>query len=562
MVLRDSSSSHFEQNCSDGDFPKGKVFIVGAGIGGVEYLTVKAHQILLRAEVILYDALADQTLLQIAPSNCLFLPVGKRGGKDSILQSEINQLLIEKCQQGKCVVRLKSGDPWIFGRSISEIQALQQAKCEFEVIPGISSAIAAPIFAGIPLTDTESSSCFTVLTGHDLEILPWQALNQMPTLVILMGTRNLAQILDKILLGKAPETAIAIVQWCGRSQQQIWTGILANILTQLPSQSLSPAVIIVGDVVKYHHRIYNEHQFGQNSFSETQLGQLVMQENEELKQELKIEQIPMETPNPQVLPLRGQRILVTRAAGQSSQFREMLIAKGAEVIEMPTLAILPPTSWEPLDQAIANLALYDWLILTSSNAVDSFFARLHQAKKDGRALHKLKIAVVGKKTADVLGKYGLIPDLIPPNFIADALIETLLVEFPAIAGMRILFPRVESGGREVLIEQFQHHGAMIAAIPAYESGCPTEIDAIALESIQTQQIDVITFASSKTVKHFCQLLSSVAAPEVWRSWLLPVKIASIGPQTTIACRELIGRIDCEAVEYTLEGLTTAIGSSD
>jgi uroporphyrinogen III methyltransferase / synthase len=538
------------ENSPDLGKPFGKVFIVGAGIASVEYLTIAAYQLLCHADVILYDALADTSLLQLAPQTCLLFAVGKRGGRDSIDQAEINRLLIENCWQGKCVIRLKSGDPWVFGRSVAEMQALHEAGCEFEVVPGISSAIAAPLFAGIPLTDTESSPCFTVITGHDLEILPWSALHQIPTLVILMGTRNLPQILDKLLIGKMPQTPIALIQWCGRSQQQVWTGTLADMLAKLPDRALSPAIIIVGDVVQYHSWMFDRDRFGQNQFRWSK-----MLENGKLK----IHEIPMDLLNTQTsLPLVGKRVLITRAAGQSSQFTDMLTAQGAVAIEMPTLAILPPTSWEALDRAIADLDNYDWLILTSANAVESFFERLFRAQKDSRSLHKLKLAVVGQKTADILGKYGITPDLIPDNFIADALIETFLARFPTIAGMRILFPRVQSGGREVLIEQFREHGAEVDAIAAYESGCPTEIDAIALQAIQTQQIDVVTFASSKTVKHFCQLLSSVAAIEEWKSWLLPIKIASIGPQTSIACRELLGRIDCEAEEYTLEGLTKAI----
>ncbi|MEE3715280.1 uroporphyrinogen-III C-methyltransferase [Tumidithrix elongata RA019] len=566
MIAVNPSHSYPERNPSDGTSPDrkacekpapfvenssylppvlGKVFIVGAGIGGVEYLTVKAHQLLSQADAIVYDALADESLLQLTSPSCLLISVGKRGGQASIRQADINQILIEQCQQGKQIVRLKSGDPWVFGRSVAEIQALYEAKCEFELVPGISSAIAAPLLAGIPLTDTESSPCFAVMTGHDLELLPWQALHQMPTLVILMGTLNLRQILDKLLVGKVAETPIAIVQWCGRPEQQIWIGTLADILTKLPDRSLSPAVIVVGDVVQYHTWI-----FRQNPFKQT-----MMQENEKLN----INDMPMEMQTPQKsLPLLGKRILVTRAAGQSSQFTEMLTSQGAEVLEMPTLAILPPTSWSDLDSAIANLENYDWLILTSANAVESFFERLRHAGKDSRSLHKLKLAVVGQKTADILGKYGIAPDLIPPNFIADALIETFLEKFPTIEGTRILFPRVQSGGREILIEQFKQQGAAIDAVPAYESGCPREIDPLALQAIQTQKIDVITFASSKTVKHFCQLLSGVASIEVWQSWLLPMRIASIGPQTSLTCRELLGRIDCEAEEYTLEGLTAAI----
>jgi uroporphyrinogen III methyltransferase / synthase len=516
------------------DNPRGKVYIVGAGVGGIDYLTVRSHNLLTRAEVVIYDALADEGLLDLVPSTCDLLYVGKRGGQSSMPQSQIDALLVQQCQRGKQVIRLKSGDPLIFGRTASELRALVEADCEFELVPGISSAIAAPLFAGIPLTDPDVSPCFAVLTGHDLEILPWDSLANIPTLVILMGTANLSGIITKLQVNKSPDLDIAIVQWCGRPQQEIWVGTLSDIQTKLPDRSLSPAVIVVGEVVK-HHTWMNWYQLFNTESIVTP------------------EQITNQTTNPQ--PLYKQRILVTRAAGQSSQFTEMLTAQGAQVIEMPTLAILPPSSWEGLDRAIAHIDTYNWLILTSANAVESFFARLRDRGQDARALAQLKIAVVGRKTAEVLAKFSITPDFIPPDFIADSLVE----KFPtSVEGLKILFPRVQSGGREVLIEQLSQRGATVNAVPAYESGCPSQIDPIALQAIQTQQIDVITFASSKTVKHFCQLLSGVAAPELWQAWMADMKIASIGPQTSATCHELLGRVDIEAEEFTLEGLTQAI----
>ena len=219
-------------------------------------------------------------------------------------------------------------------------------------------------------------------------------------------------------------------------------------------------------------------------------------------------------------------------------------------------------SWEFLDQAIASLSNYDWLILTSANAVDSFFGRLKNSGKDSRALYSLKIAVVGRKTAEVLASYGIMPDLVPTDFVADALVDAFLaIPNHVLTDKKMLFPRVESGGREILVEQLQKHGAVVDAIPAYESGCPESIDPIALEAIQTQNLDAIAFASSKTVKHFCQLLDRVADQDTWRSWLADVTLASIGPQTSKTCDELFGRVDCEAMEYTLDGLVEAIAHS-
>lgn len=505
----------------------GKVFVVGAGVGGTDYLTVKAYNLLRQADAIVYDALADLSLLDLGShqSNhqCDRIDVGKRGGQVSMPQSAINALLVELCQQGKSVVRLKSGDPLIFGRAVSELTALREAGCEFELVPGISSAIAAPLFAGIPLTDAESSPCFAVLTAHDLEILPWQALAAIPTLVILMGTAHLDRLLQKLREEKSPQTAIAIIQWCGRPEQRVWAGTLADIEAQLPQQSLSPAVIAIGDVVK-HHAWMKWYEGSSDRLANSSY------------------------------PLTHKTILVTRATGQSSQFTEMLKAQGAKVIEMPTLVILPPKSWEPLDLAIANLDSYDWLILTSANAVESFFARLRDRQKDSRALSKLKIAVVGNKTADILAKQGIVPDLIPPDFIADKLVEC----FPPAKDLRILFPRVQTGGRDVLIEQLGGQGAIIDAIPAYESGCPVSIDSVSLQALQAGQVDTITFASSKTVKHFHQLLSQVTTPDIWQKWISKAWIASIGPQTSATCLELLGRVDCEAQTYTLEGLIAVL----
>lgn len=516
---------------------KGKVFIVGAGIGGEEFLTVRARDLICTAEVIISDALVDRTLLELAPPQCNCIIAGKRGGQKSIKQAEINQMLVEYCLQGKQVVRLKSGDPWIFGRSLPEISALQAANCTWEVVAGISSAIAAPMLAGIPLTEVEASSCFAVMTGHDLERLPWDAIAQIPTLVILMGTNNLAGLLTKLQQGKSGEEKIAIVQWCGRPEQQVWTGTLTDIQSKLPEGSLSPSVIIIGEVVKFHEQL--SRQYGQSSEN---LGITVELEKEKL-------------------PLQGKRILVTRAATQASQFTDLLTNQGAKVIEMPTLAIVPPSSWEMLDQAIADLANHDWLILTSANAVESFFGRLQQSGKDSRALHSLKVAVVGRKTAEVLANYGITPDLVPADFIADSLIDAFLTGNHVLTGKKLLFPRVQSGGREVLVEQLQQHGAIIESIPAYESGCPEAIDPIALAAIQNQQLDAITFASSKTVKHFCQLLDRVTTIDTWQAWIASVKIASIGPQTSKTCNELLGRVDCEAMEYTLDGLAEAIGKT-
>ena len=247
------------------------------------------------------------------------------------------------------------------------------------------------------------------------------------------------------------------------------------------------------------------------------------------------------------------RVLVTRAAGQSSQFAELLTAASMQVIEMPALEIQPPSSWQPLDEALRQLEHYDWLILTSANAVTSFFERLEEVgNRDD--IKTVKLAVVGKKTATVLRRHGLVPDFVPSDFVADSLVA----DFPeTVAGLSLLFPRVESGGREILVQEMTTAGATVTEVPAYESGCPHWPDAVAISALKAQQIDVITFASSKTVRHTCQLLGQ-GLGNGWATYLKAVAIASIGPKTSETCRELLGRVDIEATEYTLDGLTQAI----
>lgn len=513
----------------------GTVYLVGSGPGSLAYLTVRAQQLLTQAEVLIYDALVDSDLLASVDDRCLKLDVGKRGGQPSVAQLEINRLLVEHCQQGKQVVRLKSGDPFIFGRSAAEIDALQQANCPFEVVPGISSALAAPLLAGIPLTDPVLSRCFAVLSAHDLEALNWQALAHLETLVILMGAKHLPDIVERLQPHRSPQTPIAIVRWAGQPQQQIWTGTLETIVQHTARQPLSPAVIIIGAVV------------GLRPYLQSPPPAMP----------------PPNSPPPPIMPpLNRKTILVTRAAGQSSQFTALLQQQGATVIELPALEITPPSSWASLDQAIDHLSNFDWLILTSTNAVDYFFDRLFAQNKDARALAGLKLAVVGQKTAASLQQRGLQPDFIPPDFVADSLVA----HFPDLArldGIKLLFPRVESGGRELLVQEFTAKGADVTEVATYQSRCTRTIAPEIIAALQQGKIDVITFASSKTVRCFCQLVRSFAQntsdPALQQPLIPPqTRVASIGPQTSADCQKELGRVDIEASEYTLEGLTQAI----
>ena len=493
-----------------------KAYLIGAGIGSIDYLTNRATALVTLAEVLIYDDLVDTHILQLAPPTCQKIYVGKRGGKPSFSQTAINQLLVKYCQEGKIVIRLKSGDAGVFGRIYPEILALKAANCNFELVPGISSALAAPLLAGIPLTEKEISRHFVVVSGHNPENLDWSILAQIDTLVILMGGSALKIIVEKLQnSGRSNLEPVAIITESGRSQQRLWRGTLGDIVSKTENTILSPCIIIIGQVVN-------------------------------------LASMPIPS------PLKDKTILVTRAVEQSSQFSQLLQEVGAKVLEMPTLAIHPPSSWSELDLAINSLNQFDWLILTSANGVDYFFNRLRTLKKDARDLAGVKIAVVGKKTASSLQKWGLIADYIPADFIADALV----LNFPeTLLGKKILFPRVETGGREILVQELSHQGAEVIEVPAYQSGCPEKIDPQVWQALQAKTIDTITFASSKTVQNFVTLVNQALGfyPHLSLELLLNnVRIASIGPQTSKTCSELLGRVDVEAKEYTLEGLVEAL----
>ena len=497
----------------------GKIFFVGSGVFNISYLTLRGYYLLSNAEVVIYDTLIDSSLLELVPVNCLKIYVGKRRCKLSTHQKYINNLLVNHCLLGKKIVRLKGGDPSLFGRLTEEVYALKQANCKYEIIPGISSALAAPVLAGIPITDKKTSQCFTILTGHDLTILDWETLARSNTLIILMGIKNLSKIIDKLIInGKSPNESVAIVHNCGSSNQITITGTLKTIVDKIVANYLSPAIIIIGEVVKLRNM-----------------------------------------PSSSNLPLAGKKVIITRSHESSSQFKFQLQEAGADVITLPLLEILPPSSWERLDGAIQEISSFDWLVLTSANGVKFFMERLHDLGKDIRILNNIKIAVVGKKTADYLKKFYLKPNFIPSDFIADSLVEN----FPEdINGKKILFPRVETGGRDILLKEFIKKGASITEVPAYQSICPKNIDNEIWKILKNEQVDIITFTSSKIVKHFYHLFKNIFPDSVEEKKILSkldnVYLACIGPQTSKTCNDLFGRVDVEAKEYTLEGLTNQL----
>jgi len=495
------------------------IFFVGAGLGTTAHLTLRAIACLQRAEVILYDALIHPSLLALAPADCLKIPVGKRAGGVAMPQSQINQLLCDYGQRYDRVVRLKSGDPGLFGRLQQELEAVRAVGLAVDVVPGVSSALAAPLLAGLCITAKDVSQAVGIFSGHAPETLPWSSVVALETLIFLMATRSLRVILERLIAaGRSPHDGLAILQWAGQPQQQEWFGTLEAYLQSAESADRAPAVVVIGAIVQKRYPL--------------------------ARLDLTLPSLPALT---QPMPdLSGQTVLVTRAASQASTFSEQLMAAGATVLELPTLEIVPPSSWQHLDNALSQLSQFDWLILTSHNAVTFFMERLQQQGNDSRALASLKIAVVGEKTAQTLHNYGIVADFIPSEFVADALVG----EFPVpVTGLQILFPRVESGGRPILVETFTAAGATVTEVPAYESRCPRQIDPTILNALRKGHVTIVTFTSSKTVKHFCKLVGAEAA-----ALLQSVQIASIGPQTSQTCRELLGRVDCEAQEHSLHGL--------
>ncbi len=482
------------------------VYVVGAGLGA-RYLTVRARELLATAEAIVCDDLVDRAVLRWAPQAKVHW-VGKRGGHPSATQDEINALLVSLAQTGQRVVRLKGGDPGVFGRLTEELAALRAAGLAWEVVPGISSAVGGPLVAGVPLTDRDRPAV-AIVTATALETLPWEALAQLPTVVVLMGGKSLPSWQKRLLdAGKPPTTPVTLLRDVGGPCYRVWESTLGAIAAVTAGEELSPLVAVVGARPEF----------------------------------------------PSALPLAGQTVLVTRAAEQGADLVHRLQDLGARTLELPTLAVFPPSTWEPCDRAIARLGSFHWLWLASVNGVQAFWERLAHHGLDSRALAGVKIAAVGRQTAQALLAHGVRADFVPTDFTADTLAETL----PLAPGERVLFPRVESGGRTTALQRLQARGGCLETVPVYESGCPTTVDPSIVEALQAQAVQAVTFTSSKTVQHFARLLDGVADRPVWQAWLQKTAIAAIGPSTAETCREVLGRVDCVAQEFTLAGLVQAL----
>jgi uroporphyrinogen III methyltransferase/synthase len=478
--------------------------------------TLRGKAILERADCVIYDFLANEELLRFARAECEKIYVGKRGGAHTMSQTEINELLVHKAREGGVVARLKGGDPFIFGRGGEEAEALVKAGVPFEVVPGISSGYAAPAYAGIPVTHRDFTSGVAFITGHEdptkaETALDWSKIaTGLGTLVFFMGVKNLPEITHALIEhGRDPRTPVAVIRWGTRAEQQVVTGTLADIVSKAAGMS-PPAITVVGEVVSLREHL--------NWFER--------------------------------LPLFGKRIAITRSREQANVLREALAELGAQVVEIPTIEIRPPASWEPLDQAIQHLEEFHYLLVTSANGVRSFLARLKASGRDVRDLKGLTIGAIGPATAAEFARTGISVDFVPEDYRAEGLLTTLRSH--NLKGKSFLIPRAKVA-RDILPQELRKLGAHVKVVEAYET-VAREFPPGELERLLTPLPDVITFTSSSTASNFAKLFHGRKLEEVLRG----VAVVSIGPITSDTLRKLGFSVSVEARESTIPGLVRAI----
>ena len=491
-----------------------QVTLVGGGPGDPGLITLRGIEALQRADAIVYDYLSPVELLAHAPPNAEIVYAGKRAGQHTLRQEEINALLIRLAQSGKRVVRLKGGDPFVFGRGGEEAQALTKAGIPFEVVPGISSAIAVPAYAGIPVTHRGVASSLAIVTGHEdprkeESSVDWGALAKMDTLVVLMGVGKLGQVVEQLLLhGRPKHTPAALIERGTQGVQRTASGTLADIVEVAERVGVKPpAVIVVGDVVALRD-------------------QLDWFENR---------------------PLHGLRVLVGRTRQQASNLSSLLRSLGAAPIECPLIETVPPLDWAPLDAAIRDIQHFRWIIFTSANGVAFFFERLYAAGSDARSLAGARLAAIGSSTSSALAAHGLRADLVPNRYVAEALAD----EMGDVRGAKILLPLADIA-RPVLAQHLAASGALVEKVDAYRTVRPEGL-APRLRELLTQ-IDVVAFTSSSTVQH---LVESVGEEQARRA-LQPLCTACLGPMTANALQELGMTPTVVAQEFTVQGLVQAI----
>lgn len=488
----------------------GKAYLVGAGPGDPDLITVRGLELLRTADVILYDNLAAPGLLTHAKPGAETIYVGKKRALHVRRQPEINQLLVDKTRAGFAVVRLKGGDPYIFGRGGEEAEALAAESLPFEIVPGVTSASGVAAYVGVPLTHRDHTSAVTFVTGHEADHIDWSRLGHTETLVIFMGLTAFGAIAERLLAaGRAPETPAMAVRWATFPRQRTIVGTLADLAQKISEADLKPpALIVVGEVVGYRQRL---------DWFES-------------------------------LPLFGQRILITRPAGQSAAFAAKLRRLGADPIEQPAIEIQPPSDdFRQFDQALGRLPEYDWLIFTSQNGVEKFVERLDASDRDLRSVRG-RIAAIGPATARRLAELHLKVDVVPQRFVAESLLEAL--PEADVRDKKILIPRAAQA-RDILPRELAARGAAVEVVPAYQTVEPSEAEARLARLWDGEDCpDWVVCTSSSTVTNLVKLAG--------KQRLEGVRLCSIGPITSATAREHGLSVAAEADPHTMEGVLAAL----
>jgi len=493
----------------------GKIYLVGAGPGDPTLITQKGLECLARADVVIYDHLLDERLLDAARPDAEKIYVGKSGAEHAKEQSDINQLLVAKAKEGKVVVRLKGGDPFVFGRGGEESETLVENHIPFEIVPGVTSAVAVPAYAGIPVTHRGLASSFAVVTGHEgahkeISSINWEKLaTGVDTLVFLMGMQNLPLIATKLVENGRPDsTPVAVIKDGTHPEQKTVVGTLKDIVRKVKAAGLgAPAIIVVGEVAGLREKL----RWFDNR------------------------------------PLSGKKVLVTRARHQASALSRLLLERGAQAVEIPVLSIQPVSDMTELDHAILKISDYKWIIFTSTNGVEAFFRRLHYLKRDARALHGASIAAIGPATAQALQERGIHPDFCPEVFTTEGIISVFTDK--DISGQRFLLPRTDIADKQ-LTEALQRLSAIVDEVTVYQT-VPV-LDAPVKETLASGEIDVITFTSSSTVSNLMAAIGNDKA------LLKGMKTACIGPKTAATARKAGLKVDITAHQSTIPGLVAAL----
>ncbi len=494
---------------------KGICYLAGAGPGDLGLVTLRLREVMETADVVVYDALCNPEILKWAPAGAEIIYAGKRAAQHALKQEETNALLVEKTKAGKRVVRLKGGDPYVFGRGGEEALELVKAKQRFEVIPGISSTVAAGAYAGIPVTHREHTSQLTIFTGHEDPTKPeskldYEQLAKNPgTKVMLMGVERIGIIAGELIKhGASADLPVALIRWATTGRQQTITGTLADIAAKVEAAGFkAPAVAILGDVVKLRESL--------NWFESR--------------------------------PLFGKRIVVTRTRKQAGALSSRLRELGADVLEIPTIRIEPPTDRLAMAEMVRDAHGYDWIVFTSPNGVEAFFEAFFKIYNDAREIGGVRIAAIGPATAAKVREYHLNVDLQPEEFVAEAVVKQFQKEC-SVDNLRILLARAQEA-RDVLPEALTKLGAIVDVVPTYRTVPETEDVTGATARFREEGADMVTFTSSSTAENFMALKLPLPPG---------LKTASIGPITSATMKKLGLKVDAEAGRYDIPGLVDAV----